>query len=56
MDKSAFVRALIRPNLALQSLTTREPSKDVLEVAITAFKLMYAAETGEIEAPPGQDA
>lgn len=44
MDNSAFIRALIKPNLALQKLTTREPSEDMLEVAIKAFTLMYEAE------------
>ena len=44
MDDSAFVRALIKPNLALQKLTTREPSEDMLEVSIRAFNLMYEAE------------
>jgi len=41
---SAFVRLLIKPNLALQSLTTREPDLQMLEVAITAFKTMKASE------------
>ncbi|HQJ31947.1 MAG TPA: DUF1385 domain-containing protein [Anaerolineaceae bacterium] len=44
MDDSALVRALITPNLALQKLTTREPSEDMLEVSIKAFNLMYEAE------------
>jgi len=44
MDDSAFLRALIKPNLALQKLTTREPSEDMLEVSIKAFTLMYEAE------------
>lgn len=44
MDGSALVRALIKPNLALQKLTTREPSEDMLEVSIKAFNLMYEAE------------
>ncbi|MHC1784792.1 MAG: DUF1385 domain-containing protein [Anaerolineaceae bacterium] len=41
---SQFVRWLIRPNLALQKLTTREPSLEMLEVAITAFKTMLSKE------------
>jgi len=44
MDTSAFVRWLIQPNLWLQKLTTREPSLDMLEVSITAFKLMLQGE------------
>jgi len=39
-----WVRALIAPSLALQRLTTREPSPDMLEVAIRAFQAMQAAE------------
>lgn len=42
--ESPLVRLLIRPNLALQKLTTREPSLDMLEVAITAFKTMLSNE------------
>ena len=38
------VRWLIKPNLALQSLTTREPDASMLEVAITSFKTMRQAE------------
>jgi len=41
---SAFVRFLIKPNLALQSLTTREPDSSMLEVAIESFKTMRQAE------------
>lgn len=29
---------IVRPSLALQSLTTREPSNDMIEVAVTAFE------------------
>ncbi|MCA9979575.1 MAG: DUF1385 domain-containing protein [Anaerolineales bacterium] len=47
----AFVRALIKPNMALQKLTTREPSLDMLEVAIAAFEAARAADLG-LEAPP----
>ena len=41
---SPLVRFLIRPNLALQSLTTREPDTSMLEVAIESFKTMRKAE------------
>lgn len=41
---SAFVRWMIKPNLALQHLTTREPSLEMLEVSIAAFKEMRAQE------------
>ena len=39
-----FVRLIVKPNLALQHLTTREPDEKMLEVAITAFKTMRKAE------------
>jgi uncharacterized protein YqhQ len=48
---SSFVRILIKPNLALQKLTTREPSLDMLEVAIAAFKTMLSKEDLEAEKP-----
>jgi len=41
---SPVIRWLIKPNLALQRLTTREPSLDIIEVGITAFKAMMAQE------------
>jgi uncharacterized protein YqhQ len=41
---SPIVRLLIKPNLALQSLTTREPDASMLEVAIESFKTMRKAE------------
>ena len=36
-----FVRALKAPGLWLQKLTTKEPTDDMLEVAIVAFKTVY---------------
>lgn len=42
---SPLVRLVIRPNLALQRLTTREPSREMLEVSIAAFNAMRAKET-----------
>lgn len=41
---SKVVRWMIKPNLALQHLTTREPGKDMLEVAIAAFNAMRTDE------------
>lgn len=41
-----LVQVLIRPNLALQRLTTNEPSLDILEVGIAAFKAMRELEEG----------
>lgn len=39
-----WVRWLIWPNLALQHLTTRQPTRDMLEVAIASFNAMMEAE------------
>ena len=39
-----IVRLLIKPNLALQSLPTREPDLSMLEVAIHSFQTMRQAE------------
>jgi uncharacterized protein YqhQ len=43
--RSPFVRFIVKPNLALQRLTTREPSEDMLEISIAAFQAMQAGET-----------
>jgi len=40
----ALIRLIIKPNLALQLLTTNEPDEDMLAVAIAAFKQVLAAE------------
>jgi uncharacterized protein YqhQ len=42
---SQFVQWMIKPNLALQSLTTREPDRAMLEVAIQSFQTMRKAES-----------
>ena len=48
---SRLVRALMRPGLALQQLTTREPSLDQLEVAIASLRaVMTAEQLAEVEA------
>ena len=44
-----WVRWLIWPNLALQRLTTREPTLEMLEVSIASFNAMIAAESSAIE-------
>lgn len=49
---SSIVKALIKPNLALQHLTTREPTEEMLEVSITAFNTMYAMEQAKGEEIP----
>ena len=41
---SPFVKWIVRPNLALQRLTTREPDLEMLEVSIAAFNAMRAGE------------
>lgn len=41
---SPLIRAIIRPNLALQGLTTREPDLSMLEVSIRSFTEMRRAE------------
>lgn len=49
---NAFIRLITRPNLALQSLTTREPDLDMLAVSIAAFKEVLEAETTQPVALP----
>lgn len=41
---SPIIRWMIKPNLALQRLTTREPSLEIIEVGIAAFNAMMAQE------------
>ena len=43
-ESSPITRALMWPNLALQSLTTRQPDDAQVEVALTALKEVLAAE------------
>ena len=43
-EKSAVVRWLMKPNLALQSLTTRQPDDRQVEVALRALNEVLAAE------------
>ena len=47
MDKS-WIRALVTPQLALQRLTTREPSIDMLEVSIAALKRVLESEPAAV--------
>jgi uncharacterized protein YqhQ len=52
-----IVRALVTPQLALQKLTTREPSADMLEVSITALQRVLASENlpvAAVEAVPAE--
>lgn len=41
---NSIVKMLIRPNLALQRLTTNEPSLDIIEVSIASFNAMRELE------------
>jgi uncharacterized protein YqhQ len=41
-----LVQLMIKPNLALQQLTTREPTEEMIEVAIRAFEEMKKMEDG----------
>ncbi|MGD9047212.1 MAG: DUF1385 domain-containing protein [Anaerolineae bacterium] len=52
----AIVRAIAAPNLALQSLTTREPDQSMLEVSITALKRVLETERadGTVSAEPAR--
>lgn len=45
-SQQAWMRVLVTPNLALQSLTTREPDDGMIEVAITALKRVLEKEAG----------
>jgi uncharacterized protein YqhQ len=45
--ETPFVQFIIKPNLALQKLTTREPSLEMLEVSISAFNEMIKLEADE---------
>ncbi len=47
---SPLVRWLVKPNLALQHLTTRPPTLEMLEVSIAAFQAMHAKEKEELAA------
>lgn len=43
--ENPLVRWMVKPNLALQHLTTREPTLDMLEVSIRAFQVMRSGES-----------
>ena len=50
-QRSGFVRALMAPGLAVQKLTTREPDRDQLAVAIAALEPVLAAEEPQAAEP-----
>ncbi len=45
--KNPFVKILALPGMAMQKLTTNEPSLDIIEVAIASFNAMYALEQND---------
>lgn len=46
---SKVIRLIVRPNMALQQLTTREPDNEILEVSIAAFNAMLKLENELLE-------
>lgn len=46
---NTLIRLITKPNLALQHLTTREPDRGMLEVAIVAFERMLAYEQSSLQ-------
>ncbi|HAF61241.1 MAG TPA: DUF1385 domain-containing protein [Anaerolineaceae bacterium] len=46
-EKNPIVKALSQPNLALQKLTTNEPSDDMVEVAVSALSRLIILEKQE---------
>jgi uncharacterized protein YqhQ len=52
-ERSALVRAIMKPGLWLQMLTTKPPSQDQIEVAIRALEhVLPAAERSRVEPLP----
>lgn len=51
-QSNSFVRAITKPNLALQRLTTREPDHDMLSVAILAFEKVRAIDLARLAETP----
>jgi uncharacterized protein YqhQ len=49
-----IIRSLLRPGLALQSMTTREPNDCQLETAVSALKSVLEAEANEESSPQPQ--
>jgi len=49
---SHVVKWIVKPNLALQKMTTREPSLEMIEVAIRAFNEMRTMEEGSAAVKP----
>lgn len=53
-DENALIRLIIKPNLALQRLTTREPDAEMLAVAIAALERVLAYEQEEVPVETGE--
>jgi uncharacterized protein YqhQ len=49
-----WVRALMYPGLMLQGLTTREPDREQLAVAIASLEAVLAVETPGAQEPAGE--
>jgi uncharacterized protein YqhQ len=50
--RSIVMRVLMAPGLWLQKITTRQPTRDQIEVAIRSFQAVLAAEAGEPSRAP----
>lgn len=50
-----LVGLITRPSLALQSLTTRQPDDDQIEIAIAAMTQAIDADEAEVAGPPGSE-
>ncbi len=46
-----IIRQIVKPNLALQSLTTRQPDRGMIEVSIAALERVLAAERAGVTIP-----
>jgi uncharacterized protein YqhQ len=51
IERIPVLKWLLKPNLLLQSLTTRDPDDDQIEVALAALQGVLAAEKGAAAAP-----
>ena len=52
-EDNPLIHLLIKPNLALQRLTTREPEPEMLAVAIAALEQVLAYEQGQVPVEEG---
>lgn len=52
---NAIIRLITKPNLALQRLTTKEPDKEMIAVAICAFEQVLAFETAQTTPAPSPE-